>query len=468
MTQTSTQPPAGDALERVMGVRALTASAFNMTVGSGIFVLPAAVAAMIGGAAPVAYLVCAVAMALVVLCFAEAGSRVSRTGGTYAYATAAFGPFAGALTGALLYAGAGAIASAAVMNVFVGTLTVLAPSVGTPVVRVTVMALAYGGLALLNIRGSKPGVRAVEVFSLGKLIPLLGLVAFGVFAMNGENLVIPSLPPVGDIGRACVTLVFAFLGFENALSPSGEVKDPHRTVPRAVLLALALVTVLYLTIQMVAAGVLGPQLSKETEAPLAAVAGVVFGSAGSTFILFGALVSTFGYLSGDALTSPRALYALSEDGVLPPWLSSVHPAFRTPWLAVITHAVLAFTLASTGSFATLIVVANVAILLMYGVVCVGLLQLRRKNVRAGGDPFVVPGGPLVPVAAAGVLLWLLSTATRAEWLATGITLLLASVLYGMSLFMRRRATPAGGERRSIIRISRTSTASRKGRQRRSS
>ena len=431
--------PIGAALERVIGVRALTASAFNMTVGSGIFVLPAAVAAMIGGAAPVAYLICAFAMALVVLCFAEAGSRVSRTGGAYAYATAAFGPFVGTLTGSLLYGGAGVLASAAVMNVFVGTLTVLAPSLGTPVVRVTIMALAYGALALLNVRGSKPGVRTVELFSLGKLIPLLALVAFGLFALHGDNLVIPPLPPASDMGRACVMLIFAFLGFENALNPSGEVKDPHRTVPRAVLLALALVTVLYLTIQMVAAGVLGPQLSKETEAPLAAVAGVVFGGAGSTFILLGALVSTFGYLSGDALTSPRALFALAEDGVLPPWLARVHPSFRTPWLAVITHALLAFALASTGSFATLIVVANVAILLMYGVVCVGIFQLRRKNVRAGGEPFVVPGGPLVPIAAAGLLLWLLSTATRAEWFATGITLLLASALYLVSLYMRRRA-----------------------------
>jgi APA family basic amino acid/polyamine antiporter len=439
MPQTSTQPPAGAALERVMGVRAVTASAFNMTVGSGIFVLPAAVAAMIGAAAPVAYLTCAVAMALVVLCFAEAGSRVSRTGGAYAYATAAFGPFVGALTGSLLYAGAGVLASAAVMNVFVATLTVVVPSLGTPVVRITIMAVAYGGLALLNIRGSKPGVRTMEIFSLAKLIPLLVLVAFGMFVMHGRNLVIPALPPVSDMGRACVMLIFAFLGFENALNPSGEVRDPHRTVPRAVLLALALVTVLYLAIQMVAAGVLGAQLSKETAAPLAAVAGVVFGSAGSTFILLGTLVSTFGYLSGDALTSPRALFALAEDGVLPPWLASVHPSFRTPWLAVITHAVLAFALASTGSFASLIVVANVAILIMYGVVCVGLLQLRRKNVRAGGDPFIVPGGPVVPIAAAVVLAWLLSTATQAEWLATGITLALASALYAASLYLRRRA-----------------------------
>ena len=111
-----------------MGVRALTASAFNMTVGSGIFVLPATVALAIGGAAPVAYVICALAMALVVLCFAEAGSRVSATGGGYAYAAAAFGPYVGVLAGSLLYAGAGVLASAAVMNVFVSTLGVLVPA----------------------------------------------------------------------------------------------------------------------------------------------------------------------------------------------------------------------------------------------------------------------------------------------------------------------------------------------------
>jgi amino acid transporter len=237
-------------------------------------------------------------------------------------------------------------------------------------------------------------------------------------------------------------LIFAFLGFENALNPSGEVKDSHRTVPRSVLLALALVTVLYLAIQMVAAGVLGPRLATETAAPLAAVAGVIFGSAGSTFILIGTLISTFGYLSGDALTSPRALFALAEDRVLPPWLASVHRSFRTPWLSITTHAVLAFTLASTGTFATLIVVANVAILIAYGVVCVGLFPLRRKNVRAGGEPFIAPGGPVVPIAATAVLVWLLSTATGAEWRATGITLVLATALYGATAYMRRRPAAA--------------------------
>ncbi len=140
--------------------------------------------------------------------------------------------------------------------------------------------------------------------------------------MHPANLVVPAMPPASTMTRACVVLIFAFLGFENSLNPSGEVKDPHRTVPRGVLFALAIVTVLYLTIQMVAAGVLGSRLATETAAPLAAVAGVVFGSVGSSIILFGTLVSTLGYLTGDALTSPRALFALSERGELPPWLSS--------------------------------------------------------------------------------------------------------------------------------------------------
>ena len=436
----SNHPSAEPRLERVMGVRALTASSFNMTVGSGIFLLPGVVAAMVGTAAPVIYIICAGAMALVILCFAEAGSRVSRTGGAYAYATAAFGPFVGALTGALLYAG-GVLSSAAVMNAFTSTLAVIQPALGEPVVRVLIIALVYGGLAFVNIRGSRPGVRTVELFSLAKLIPLLVLIAFGLFAMRAENLSISALPVSSDMARASVTLIFAFLGFEIALNPSGEVKDSHRTVPRAVLLALGLVTVLYLVIQMVATGVLGPQLPTETTAPLAAVANVVLGSFGGMFILIGTVISTFGYLSGDALASPRALFALAEDGMLPPALARVHPVRRSPWISIATHAVIAFVLASTGSFTTLLVIANVAILLMYGVVCVGLLQLRRKGVRAVGDPFIVPGGPLVPIAAIGVLVWLLSTATGAEWVATGVTILAAAVLYALTRTLRRPTPP---------------------------
>jgi amino acid transporter len=160
-------------------------------------------------------------------------------------------------------------------------------------------------------------------------------------------------------------------------------------------------------------------------------------------ILLGTLVSTFGYMTGDVLTSPRALYALAEGGLLPPAISRVHPVFRTPYIAIVTHAVLVVTLAATGSFATLIVVANVAVLLMYGIVAASVLMLRRKDVHGEGAPFVVPGGLLVPVAAIGVLLWLLSTATKQEYLATGITLAVATALHLSSRFWRSKAPAAG-------------------------
>lgn len=239
-----------------------------------------------------------------------------------------------------------------------------------------------------------------------------------------------------------MTLIFAFLGFENSLNPSGEVKDPHRTVPRAVLLALCLVTLLYLLIQMVAVGVLGAQLAKETAAPLAAVANIVFGRVGSSVILLGTLISTFGYMTGDALTSPRALYALAEGGLLPPVISRVHPRLHTPYIAILVHAVLVVTLAATGSFATLIVVANVAVLLMYGIVAASVLMLRKKDVRGEGAPFVVPFGPVIPIAAIAVLLWLLSTATKQEFIATGITLAVATALHFSSYLWRAKAPTA--------------------------
>jgi len=439
----ATATPPAPALERVIGVRALTASAFNMTVGSGIFALPAQIAVLIGAAAPIPYFVCAFAMAMVVLCFAEAGSRVHRTGGAYAYAEAAFGPFVGALTGALLYVGSGALASASVINIFATTLAVIAPALGHPVARALIMAATYGGLAFLNIRGARPGVRTMEVFTLGKLIPLVVLAVAGLFFMHPANFAMPAMPTTSELGRACVVLVFAFLGFESALNPSGEVKDPNRTVPRGVLYALVLVTALYLSIQMVAQGVLGGRLAQETAAPLAATAGVVMGPLGARLMLVGALLSTFGYLTGDALTTPRTLFALAENQVLPPVIARVHPRFRTPWIACITHAALSFVLAVSGTYLSLIVAASVAILLVYIVIALGVLRLRRLGVRTGGDPFVVPGGPVVPVLAVIVVGYIALQAQRAEWLGTLITLVLATLLYGFSLIMRGRGASAG-------------------------
>ena len=438
----ATATPPAAALERVIGLRALTASAVNMTIGSGIFALPAVIAGILGPAAPIPYFICALAMALVVLCFAEAGSRVHRTGGAYAYAEAAFGPFIGALTGVLLYVGTGALASASVMNIFATTLAVISPPLGEPWPRGIIMAVTYGALAYLNILGARPGVRAMEVFSIGKILPLVALAAVGVFFMHPQNFSIGALPNRIDLGRACVVLVFAFLGFESALSPSGEVKDAHHSVPRAVLYALGIVTVLYLSIQMVAQGVLGAQLAAEKDAPLAATAAAVMGPFGMKLMLLGALLSTFGYLVGDALTNPRTLFALAENRILPGALGSVHPRFRTPWIACATHAVLCFLLAVSGTYVGLIVAASFCILIVYMMIAISVIQLRKLGVHADGEPFVVPGGLLVPGFAILVVGYIAANSKLVEMIGAGVAIVLGTLLYYLPRMLGGRGASA--------------------------
>ncbi len=428
-----------EGLIRAVGVRGLTAGIINYMVGAGIFVLPAVVAAAVGNAAPVVYLVCAIAMALIVMCFAEAGSRISLSGGTYAYAGTAFCPFIGFIVAMSLWFGSSVLASAAVVNVCIDTLAQLLPGFGTPIVRVGFIVIAFGTLAAINIRGVKTGSRVVQTVTAGKLIPLLVLVVVGAFAIKPENLTWPGLPPTSDIARTSVMLIFAFLGVESALTPSGELKNPARTVPRAIAIALIAITVLYIAIQVVAQGILGPDLASNTKTPLAEAAGRVLGSGGRMLILIGAAISTFGYVAGDILASPRGLFALARDGLLPGFIGNIHERFRTPHVAIVVHAVCCAIFAITGSFASLVVLSVLATLIVYLICCLATIQLQRMNVRSEGSvPFRVPGGPVIPVLATGMIVWLMSASTRQEFIALLIFMAVLTVLF---FAMRTRRVP---------------------------
>jgi len=417
-------------LVRAVGVGGLTSGIINYTIGAGIFVLPAVVAARIGGAAVVAYVVCAVAMALIVLCFAQAGSRVSLSGGAYAYAGTVFGPYVGFVVAMMLWFGANVLASASVANIFVGTLGRFIPAAGEPMIRGAILVALYASLAIINMRGVKLGVRVVEGFAVAKLTPLIILVVVGVFAVQAANFTWPGMPSYGEISRTSAMLIFAFLGVESALTPSGEVRDPARTVPRAVFLALGVVTLLYLAIQTVAQGILGAELATNTAAPLAAAARVAIGRGGEILVIAGTAISTFGYVAGDMLAAPRGIYALARDGLLPSPIATVHPVRRTPTVAIAVHAIACCALAITGSFESLLVLATLATLLVYLACCVAAFELRRRNIQTGeGVPFRIPGGPAVPVLASAVVVWLISSATRAEFMALGWMMLVSTVLF---------------------------------------
>jgi amino acid transporter len=415
-------------LVRAIGVRDLTASIINVTIGAGIFVLPAAAAAGLGPAAPLAYVVCASLMALIVCCFATAGSRVSLTGGVYAYVEVAFGPFVGFLAG-VLYALMSSFAVASVASAFAGSVGALWDPIAAPAGRALLLVALFGGLAAVNVRGVTVSTRLIGLVTAAKLLPLLIFVAAGVWFVNPEYLRWPSFPSVAAIGRTAIVLIFAFVGVEIALVPSGEVRDPAHTVPRALFLALATTTTLYLLIQGVAQGILGPTMSTYAAAPLAEAAGRVLGKAGRLLVLLGATVSMFGYVSGDILGSPRAWFAFGRAGVLPAALTRIHPRFHTPHVAIIAYAFMVGTLAISSSFTRLAILANVAALTLYLMCVAASYELQRRDVRAGGTPFAVPGGPLIPVAAAAVIVWLLTSATRREFGVEALALAVASILY---------------------------------------
>jgi amino acid transporter len=282
------------------------------------------------------------------------------------------------------------------------------------------------------------GVTRFNAFAtVAKLLPLLLLVLVGLVVMRWSNLAWHGVPSAGSVSRASVLLIFAFLGVESALVPSGEVRDPARTVPRAIFLAMTAVVVLYVVIQLVAQGLLGDALANDPT-PLASVAAVALGPAGRTMILVGSAVSMFAYVSGMTLAVPRMLFAFGRDGFLPAALARVHPTWRTPYVAIVAQVAIVAALALFGRFEVLAVAANVTVLLVYAACCLAAAELRRRDVRAGGTPFEVPGGAVVPWLALVAIAWLLWGLRLDEWIAAGLVVLVAVGVYAVTAGARRR------------------------------
>jgi amino acid transporter len=428
-------PPARDAaLVRAIGPRQLTAAILNATIGAGIFVLPALVAQDVGAAAPLAFLVCAGIIALIGVALAMAGSRVTLTGGVYAYVEVAFGPYVALLAGVLLWLTSVAAASG-IAAALLDQVSALTPLLKGGAARLLLLAALLATLAALNTRGVRVGTRVIEAITALKLAPLLVFVAGGVLLLDWSTVGWPAAPRAEALGRSVLLLIFAYTGVELALAPSGEVKDPARTVPLAIVLALALVTTFYVAIQLVAQAALGPRLTQETAAPLAQAAGQFLGRAGLALMLAGAVCSMFGYLCGDMLCTPRTIYAFARDGLLPQVFGRIHPTWRTPVVAIWTNAAIVALLASSQTFPALAIVSNVGTLLLYLLCCGAALELRRRDVRTAEEPFTFPGAWLAPIAGALLVLWILSTATAREFAVTAGVLAAATLAY----LIRKRA-----------------------------
>jgi APA family basic amino acid/polyamine antiporter len=438
--QLSTMAPparasAGESLVRVIGTFGLAAAIINITIGGGIFRLPANVAGSLGPAAPIAYLVCAAAMGLIVLCIADAGSRVSLTGGPYAYVGTAFGPYVGSLSGVLLWM-LGTFATAAVATVFASNVVLLVPGLSGRGMEVGLLVAVFAFWSIVNLQRVTLGVRLNSIATVAKLLPLLVVAIGGAFFIQPANLAIPAMPAAADVARTSLLLIFAFAGIEVALVPSGEVRDTARTVPRAIALAMIGITALYIALQVVAQGILGSGLAQATVAPLADAAGASLGGWARSLLLAGAAVSMFGYLGGMTLSMPRMVFALARDGFLPRALATVHPLHRSPQAAVLAQSLVTLALAMSGTFEKLAIFANVSALALYLGCALAAWRLRQRGVSAAGTSFRVPLGGVVPWLACGVIVWLLTGLTRDEWLGFLVCLGAGSLVY---LLTRREA-----------------------------
>jgi APA family basic amino acid/polyamine antiporter len=372
------QPPLSQAIGRL----ALIGLVLNAVIGSSVFGLPSVIGARLGGASPWAWLGAAAGMALVVACFAEVASRFGQAGGPYLYARVAFGRVVGIEMAWLTYL-VRLTAAATNANLFVIYLAEFWPAATGPTASPVVLALILLPLAIANYRGVGFGLNVSNTFTVAKLVPL------GIFVIAGMGLLFgeaggpaPQFPAAG-MGvwlEVILLLVFAYGGFEAALVPLAEAKNPRRDAPVALFAALGICALVYTLVQAVVVAALeDPGASPR---PLAAAAQVFLGSWGATLMAVGAMVSVYGYLAGAMLNVPRLTYAMAEQGDLPPRLGAVHSRFRTPHVSVILFAILVWAFAAAGSFLQNLTLSAVSRLFTYGAVCVALVVLRRRE-RAG-------------------------------------------------------------------------------------
>ena len=422
-------------LVRAIGRWSLAALMVNSIIGSGVFGLPSVVAGLVGSVSPLAVLLAGAAIAVIMACFAEVASQFTETGGPYLYARAAFGRLMSIQVGWISWL-VRLTGSAASANIFVTYLGEFWPHATQPVPRFVILTLLVGILAAVNYRGVWAGTQVSNAFTVAKLLALGIVCVAGALYLIGANRMIPAATSTADTNawlKAMLLLIFAYGGFEAALTPMREAKDPRRDAAFALFVALLTVTLVYTLIQWVVVGILPDPA--HSDRPLAAAARIIMGRGGAALVAVGALVSTYGLLSANTLAAPRLTFALAERGDFPSIFAAVHPRFRTPYFSILVFAVLTWLLALLGSFSWNVTLSAVARLFYYALVCAALPVLRKK--QPGAAMFRLSGGPFFAVLGVGICLVLITQVNL-----SGSLILLATVVVALVnwVLVRNRRT----------------------------
>lgn len=411
----------------VRGIRRwdLVAITINGIIGAGIFGLPAKVFSLIGPYSLLAFVACALIVMLIILCFAEVSSRFDKTGGPYLYAREAFGSAVGFEVGWLIWL-ARLTAFAANCNLLTSYISFFWPGAAGGSVRIAIIVLVVVTLAGINILGVRQAAIVSNLSTVGKLVPMILFVVIGLFFLNPTAYTFGAAPPVGAFSQSVLLLIYAFTGFEMAAIPAGEVDNPQRHLPRALLIAIAVVATLYVGIQVVCVGTL-PELAQSTK-PLADAGSRFMGAAGGALISAGAIISITGNLNIVLLSGSRIPFAMAEQNELPSFMGRVHRRFATPYIAIICTAAIMLVLTLRQSFVQALTISAIARLLTYAATCAALPVLRRDK-NAQPALFRLPGGLLISVLALLLAAWLLTNSTLKEAITTVVVAAVGLMLY---------------------------------------
>lgn len=408
----------------------------NGVIGSGIFGLPSKTFKEIGVYSIAAFLVCAVAVFVIILCFAEVSSRFEKTGGPYLYALSSFGPLPAFLTGWLLLI-TRIITYAALINLLVTYLSVFSDWFIQPRPRIITIITLTLLLAYINHVGVKNSTKVNNFLTVGKLLPLLLFIIVGFFFVEPAYYEIKNVPGFASFSSAVLLLVFAFGGFESVLVNSGEVKNPAKSLPFALLLAALIIGTVYMLVQIVSIGTL-PSLAS-SDKPLAEAAGLFMGKSGAIIIAIGAMFSVIGTLNAIMLVGSRLPFAFSEEKQFPAIFSFIHPRYKTPTWSLLLFMAVTTIISLNYSFLSAASISAITRVMIYAIVCITLIILRKKKPDQAGF-FKVKYGDIIAVIGVLITMWLLSSATIKELKHIGIAIGIGLAIY-LLMELSKRSRP---------------------------
>ncbi len=406
----------------------------NGVIGSGIFGLPSKAFKEIGVYSIAAFFICAIAVFIIILCFAEVSSRFDKTGGPYLYALSSFGPLPAFLTGWLLLL-TRFITFAALINLLVTYLSVFSDWFSLSSSRIITIILLTLFLAYINHMGVKNSTRVNNFLTIAKLLPLIIFIAVGFFFIKAENYQVNHIPDFGSFSSTVLLLVFAFGGFESVLVNSGEVKDPQKNLPFALLLAALIIASIYMLVQIVSIGTL-PSLAS-TEKPLAEASQIFMGKPGAVIIALGAMFSVTGTLNAIMLVGSRLPFAFSEEKQFPKLFSFIHPIYKTPTWSLLLFMAITIIISLSYSFLSAASISAITRVMIYAIVCVTLIILRKKRPGDTGF-FKIKYGNVIAVLGVLLAIWLLSSAKLHELRDVAIAIGIGVIIYFAMLIFKKK------------------------------